>query len=311
MAHHILRPERRTLHGHFSPDLPPVLTIAPGDTVRCSTLDANWGLEPYKGGVYGPRREFEGRAAGLDDGHPLIGPIAISGAQPGLTLAVDILHLRPGTWGFTMGGGWPNPTNNRLGISTGGVVHDWRLDPDIMTGRNHVGHSVRLRAFMGVMGMPPPAPGIHSTIPPRVWGGNMDCKELVVGSTLYLPIPVAGGLFSVGDGHAAQGDGEISSTAIECPMEEVDLRFDLREDFPVTTPVANTPAGWVTMAFDADLNEAAFAALEAMLALMGRLYKLERFDAVALASVVVDLRVTQMVNEVCGVHAVLPHGSIR
>jgi acetamidase/formamidase len=177
-----------------------------------------------------------------------------------------------------------------------------------MMGRNHLGQTAALRPFMGIMGMPLNEPGIHSTVPPRITGGNLDCKELVVGSTLYLPIEVAGGLFSTGDGHAAQGDGEIGGTAIECPMDLVELKFHLRDSFPVKTPVAKTPVGWLTMGFHASLNEAAFMAVEAMLTLMEHLYQLDRLEVVALASHAVDLRVTQIVNEIPGVHAILPHG---
>src|SRR5258708_28174351 len=99
---------------------------------------------------------------------------------------------------------------------------------------------------MGVRGMPPADPAQHTTQPPRVTGGNLDCKELVAGSTLYLPIAVPGGLFSVGDGHAAQGDGEVCVTAIECPMERVELTFELEPDLHLTTPRAHTPACWIT-----------------------------------------------------------------
>lgn len=108
----------------------------------------------------------------------------------------------------------------------------------------------------GVYGMPPAKPGVHSTIPPRPTGGNIDCKELIAGSTLYLPIEVEGGLFSTGDGHVAQGDGEVSITAIECPMERVDLSFEVLDDMPLSTPIAKTAAGWVTMGFHEDLDEA-------------------------------------------------------
>ena len=138
----------------------------------------------------------------------------------------------------------------------------------------------------------------------------MDCKELVAGSTLYLPIPVPGALFSVGDGHALQGDGEVCGTAIECPMERVDLTFRLREDLRLTTPRANTAAGWITLGFHEDLDEAIMIALSAMLDVMCEQYGLQRPDALALASLVVDMRITQLVNGVRGVHAVLPHGAI-
>ncbi len=309
-AIHTLNAERVSLHGHFSNDLPPVLTIDPGDSVRFQCLDANWGLEPYNG-VDIHRRQFEGRDPELDSGHALTGPVAIRGAKPGMTLAVHVNSLQVGAWGTTMAGGWPNPWNERLGITQQGVFHVWTFNHAAQTARNQHGHTVAIRPFMGVMGMPPAESGIHSTIPPRRTGGNIDCKELVAGSTLYLPVEVEGGLFSVGDGHAAQGDGEVSITAIECPVECADLTFDLRDDFRLDMPIARTPTGWVTMGFHTDLDEALVIALEAMLALLHRLHGLERLDALALASVTVNFHVTQVVNQVRGVHAVLPHGAIR
>lgn len=308
---HHLEPSRSTLHGHFSPDLAPVLTIDPGDTVHFRTLDANWGFESYTAGKGIERQEFEGRVSPEDDGHALTGPIAIRGAKPGMTLEIQIGAIVPGTYGACLTGGWPSAMNERLGIVNDPVIHVYDLNTDTMTGRNQHGHTVTLRPFMGVMGVAPDSPDQHSTIPPRVWGGNMDCKELVTGSTLYLPIGVEGGLFSTGDGHAAQGDGESGGTAIECPMERVELTFYLRDDLPLTTPIAKTPAGWLTLGFHEDLDEAAMIALEAMFALMGRQFGIGRVDAIALTSVVVDLRVTQIVNGVKGVHALLPFGALR
>ncbi len=301
-----LEPDERTLHGTFSREHAPVLTIDPGDAVRYRTLDGNWGLEPYTPGSATPRREFPHHA-----GHALVGPVAVRGAKPGMTLAVDIGAIVPGTYGATLPGGYASAVNDRLGLSADRSLHAWTLDPQAMVGHNQQGFSVALRPFMGVMGMPPDEPGQHSTIPPRFCGGNIDCKELVSGSTLYLPIAVEGGLFSTGDGHAAQGDGEVGGTAIECPMERVDLTFRLDETLRLTTPIANTPAGWVTMGFHASLDEAAMIALDAMFELMQRFYGLKRIDAAALASVAVDLRVTQIVNRLRGVHALLPHGAIR
>lgn len=226
-------------------------------------------------------------------------------------LEVRIDAVVPGCWGTTFAGGRPSPYNRRYGTVGRQTVHRWELDPVAGTGRNQHGHTVALRPFLGVLGMPPPEPGRHSTIPPRTHGGNLDCRELVGGSTLYLPVPVDGALLSVGDGHAAQGDGEVSGTAIECPMERVDLTVDVRDDWELLTPVAHTPAGWVTMGLGDTLDDAAFAALEAMFALLGRLHGVSHDDAVALASVAVHLRVTQIVNEVVGVHAVLPPGALR
>ena len=197
MAVHRIEPERQTLHGQFSRDFPPVLTIDPGDTVCFRTLDAGWHLEPpIAPGV--PGRKFAPRIERRDNGHALCGPIAVRGAKPGMTLEVQINVVQPGTWGWTFAGGWPSELNKRLGVAEGPeYLLSWKLDTDAMIGRNQYGRTVALRPFMGVMGMPPDETGMHSTWPPRVWGGNIDCKELVVGSTLMLPIPVPGALFSV------------------------------------------------------------------------------------------------------------------
>jgi acetamidase/formamidase len=304
-----LEPDSRTLHGYFSRDFPPVLTIDPGDSVRLRTLDSGWSAGPFTGGNYRDRPRAPEYETGM--GHALVGPVAVRGARPGMVLEVRVDAVVPATWGNCVAGGWSTTFNERYGITESGVVHSWELDRDSMTGRNQHGHTVALRPFLGVMGMPPPEPGRHSTIPPRTHGGNLDCKELVAGSTLYLPVPVDDALFSVGDGHAVQGDGEVSGTAIECPMERVELTIGLRDDLTLTGPQARTPAGWLTMGLGDTVDDAAFMALEAMFALLGRLYGVSRPDAVALASVAVDLRVTQIVNRVVGVHAVLPPGAIR
>jgi acetamidase/formamidase len=307
---HTIEPVREALHGHFSRELLPVLTIAPGDTVRFRTLDAGWNLEQRRSVRYEDHPpKFEPRDPELDAGHALCGPVAIQGAEPGMALAVRIDDLRVGTWGWTAAGGWQSPVNDRLRVSDEpGTFLLWTLDPDAQTGRDQHGHTLPLRPFMGVMGLAPAEPGRHPTPPPRITGGNIDCKELVVGSTLYLPVAVSGALFSTGDGHALQADGEASTTAIECPVERVDLTFDLRPDLYLTTPRAHTPVGWLTFGFHEDLDEAMLLALDAMLDLMGELHGLERREALGLASLIVDFRITQVVNGVRGVHAVLPHG---
>jgi acetamidase/formamidase len=180
-----------------------------------------------------------------------------------------------------------------------------------MTGTNQHGHTIALKPFMGVMGMPPDEAGFLSTAPPRYCGGNLDCKELVAGTTLYLPIAVHGGLFSVGDGHAVQGDGEVCVTAIECPMERVSLTFSLQESQTIATPRARVKDGWITLGLDEDLDEACFKALEEMLNLMGELHGLDRKTALGLASLAVDMRITQIVNGTQGVHAVLRDDALR
>jgi acetamidase/formamidase len=296
--------ERRTLHGHFSRDLPAVLTIDSGDTVAFSCLDAGWNVEPG--------RKFEPREGELDDGHALIGPIELRDARAGQLLEVRIDEVRVGSWGATFAGGWSTPLNDRLEVSEGdGSVVRWSLDASKGIGRDGEGREVDLRPFPGVLGMPPPEPGIHSTGPPRKWGGNIDCKELVAGTTLFLPVPIDGALFSAGDGHARQGDGEVSQTAIECPLDRLELTLSIHEEPVLQTPVARIPEAWLTLGLAEDLDEAAAIATDAMLGLMGRELGLGRRDALALASVVVDLRVTQIVNGVKGVHAVLRDDAIR
>ncbi|MFY1632923.1 acetamidase/formamidase family protein [Solwaraspora sp. WMMB335] len=306
---HILEPDSRTLHGYFSPDYPPVLTVDPGDTVTLRTLDCWWSAGPYQGGRHDDRPRVTSYRPGF--GHALVGPIAVRGARPGTTLSVRIDEVVPAAWGTTLAGAGLTPHDQRYGIAGAETVHRWQLNPTGSTGRNQFGHTVALQPFLGVLGLPPAQPGEHSTIPPRRCGGNLDCKDLVAGSTLLLPVTVDGALFSAGDGHAAQGDGEICGTAIECPMDRVRLTFDLIEDQPLTGPVARVDGAWLTFGLGDTLDAAAADALDAMITMLTRRYDLARGDAVALASVVVDVRVTQIVNKVVGVHARLADDAIR
>ena len=303
--------ERRTLHGHFSRDLEPVAAVRPGDVIRFATLDAGWGLEPPR--EDGSQRErFSPLDEGLDAGHALIGPVAVLSAVAGQTLEVGIEEVRVGPFGFSVAGGWSTPLNERLGVAEGETrVLAWELDADAGVGRDRDGREVSLAPFLGVLGMPPPEPGVHETGPPRAWGGNLDCKELVAGTKLFLPIPVDGALFSAGDGHALQGDGEVSSTAIECPLERAQLSLSLRDDLELAAPIARTRDSWLAFGLGESLDEAVGNAVESMLMLMERELGLEKRDALALASLVVDLRITQVVNGVQGVHAVLRDDAIR
>jgi acetamidase/formamidase len=280
---HELPLERRTLHGHFSRDLEPVVTVDPGDSVAISVPNAGWRVDS------GDR--FEPIDEELDTGHALAGPVEVRGARAGQTLAVRIDEVRPGPWGVTFG----NEHEVRWELA-GSLARSGRF-------------TVATQPFLGVVGMPPPEAGIHSTIPPRRWGGNIDCKELVAGTTLFLPIPVEGALVSAGDMHAAQGDGEVSRTAIECPGRAT-LTLDLRDE-RLEWPRARTADSWIAFGFGDDLDEAAKVATDAMLGLLQELHGVSRDEALALASVVVDLRVTQVVNEVLGVHAVLRDDALR
>jgi acetamidase/formamidase len=277
VAVHELPLDASVLHGHFSPELPPVLTIDAGDSVRFSTPDAGWNVAPGER-LEAPESEYKG--------HSLAGPIEVRGARVGQTLAVRIDEVRPAAFGTTYGG--------KLKV-------DWELDGGV--GRA-LGRTVELAPFLGVLGMPPAESGRHSTGPPRRSGGNIDCKELVAGTTLFLPIPLDGALFSAGDGHALQGDGELSGTAIETPVA-AQVTLDVRDDLPLEWPAARIEGAWLTFGFNRSLGMAARIAADGMITLMRREHGLKKDEATALASVVVDLRVTQIVNGQQGVHAVL------
>lgn len=309
---HKLNLENKNLHGSFNNEYRPIITVDSGDSIQLKTLDIQWG---YSASKQEERMIFESRENEEIPKHPIIGPIAIRGANPGMVLEVRVNELVPGWYGRNWAGGVPNWQNEKLGLTnTEKLQVDWELDSTTMAGKAKIGDQlfhVGLSPFLGLMGVAPAEPGLHSTTPPRYCGGNIDCKELVRGSSLYLPIAVDGALFSLGDGHALQGDGESSGTAIECPMDFVDITLTVRDDMQLNMPRANTPAGWITFGFNEDLNEAAAVALDEMVILMQQFYGIEKVQATALASVAVDLRVTQVVNGVKGVHALLPHGVIR
>ena len=302
MTAHKLDPAPETTADVFSPEHTPVLDIEPGDTVVVRSLDALGYLARQTApGQEQPKMFPAGR------GHCLTGPIRVRGAEPGDTLALRLIDLRPDPWGWTTAAHLDTPVTRRLGIEKGppGWLL-WDLDPDAGRGTCNLGLSRQLGPFLGVMGLSPAEPGEHSTIPPRAaCGGNIDCKELVAGSTLYLPIPVDGALFSAGDGHALQGDGEVAGPALECPMEAAELEFHLRPDLAFARARAHTPRGWITFGFHDSLDEATAFALADMLDLLDERLGCGRREALALASLVVDLHVTQIVNGVRGVHAMV------
>ena len=268
--------------GFFSRDYQPVVTVDAGEPVVFSALNAGWRWDEQ---IEEPQPDGAG--------HALFGPIEVRGARAGATLVVHIDEVVPRSWGATFA---PD------------VKLVWSLEADTWTSER--GARVPAAPFLGVIGMPPPEPGEHPTGPPRKWGGNIDCKLLVAGTTLYLPIPVDGALLLAGDGHGAQGDGEVSGTAIECPLERAQLRFELG-DLDLRSPIARIGDTWVAFGFDADLDLAAEQAMATMLDLMERERGLDRNHALALASVGVDLAITQIVNGVKGVHAVLRDDAFR
>ena len=189
MAIHTIEPDGSTVHGHFSKDLLPILEINSGDTVRFRTLEAGWSLEPPPKAGAGSATRIEPRVEGKDDGHCLCGPVAVCGAEPGMSLEIGIDRILPGTWGWSGAG-----ARSELAIDEDGwLPYLWQLDAAAMTGEDNDGHKLSLRPFLGVMGMPPDEPGDHGTGPPRHCGGNLDCKELVTGTRLFLPVAVTGG----------------------------------------------------------------------------------------------------------------------
>jgi acetamidase/formamidase len=270
-----------SVKGFFSRDYEPAATVDPGEPVVFAARNAGW------------RWDVEDEPERPDNaGHALEGPFEVRGARAGQTLLVQVDEVTPRPWGETFAHG------DRF---------TWRLDGDTwLLG----GHRVRAAPFLGVIGMPPPETGEHSTIPPRKWGGNIDCKLLVAGTTLYLPIPVDGAYVMAGDGHGAQGDGEVSGTAIECPLERAQLTFEL-SDLELRSPIARVDGAWLAFGFDEDLDLAAEQAMATMLDLMERELGVPRNEALALASVAVDLAVTQIVNQVKGVHAILRDDAFR
>ena len=291
----------------FSAAHEPAVTIDPGDTIVVRSLDAAGYLE---------RHEFPGDTSkpvmfpGDFRGHCVNRPVAVRGAAAGDMLAVRIVSLTPQPWGWTVSPATPDsPVARRLGL--GGGDPAWLLwDIDVAAGQATAnGRYTRpIAPFLGVTGVAPAGPGEHSTIPPRATaGGNIDCKELVAGSVLYLPVAVDGALLYLGDGHAAQGDGESCGTAIETGMT-TEAVVSLASDRPLATVHAQTPAGLVTFGFSADLNEAMGDALGAMVGWIASLYGTSPAEALALASTCADLRLTQVANVTWGVHALLPAG---
>lgn len=289
----------------FTAERDPVLRVAPGDTVTIRTLSAAGYTERQQRAGDHPPTLIDGRR-----GHCLVGPIAVEGARPGQVLAVRFDDLVPDDWGYTGSGGVDTPVNRALGLTQERGPLLWDIDAGTGVARNQLGLGVRTAPFLGVVGVPPEPTGEHSTIPPRpLGGGNIDCRELVAGSTLYLPVTVPDALLFVGDGHAAQGDGEVSGTAIECGMTTT-VRLSLLDEAPVDGIHADTPAGRITFGFDADLNAATTTALDRMVDWIAGLHAITRSEALAMASVAVSMRVTQVANRTWGVHALLPHDAI-
>ena len=273
--------------------IPPRLTIHSGDTVTFQTRDAADGhfrLDSTSADV--ATLNFRG--------HPLTGPVRVDGAQPGDTLQIDILDVQPGPFGWTA----ILPGMGLLSEDFG-VPHllTWDLS-DGQYARFGDLARIPIEPFCGVMGLAVAEPGEHSTMPPRRTGGNFDIRQLVTGSTLYLPVEVEGALFSIGDAHAAQGDGEVCVSAIEM-SSTVNLRFEVHHNRSISEPQFKTPGSrfrgstgpaYVTTAHGPDLFASSQQAVRYMLDHLEREYRIAREDAYCLASVAVDLKISEIVD---------------
>ncbi|HZB91823.1 MAG TPA: acetamidase/formamidase family protein [Stellaceae bacterium] len=316
---HRLRCGPETVHwGYLSGAAEPVLRIAPGDTVTIDTVShegilADQGDPESFFARFGVPREavlsdlvavyVKVQHSGLGP-HVVSGPIAVAGAEPGDVLAVHVLEATPrvpygvNTMRMNRGGLPEEFTLNRS------LVIPFDLDRGVAKFSERI--EVPLAPFFGIMATGPARSlGRVGSGPPGAFGGNIDLKDLTAGSTLYLPVHVPEALFMVGDGHAAQGDGEVDLTAIETSLTGT-FRIDLIKGKPLAWPRAETPTHWITLGLHESLDEAMKLAIRDCINFLSEEKGLARADAYALASIAVDFEVTQVVDGVKGIHAMIP-----
>ena len=295
----------KTCHwGFFDATLPPIVTVSSGDEVTMNTVSGGPNVLPGEG-FHIPPELLEIHAGGLPamPGHILTGPVAVEGAMPGDVLQIDILDVKlRQDWGYN----FIRPLAGTLPQDFA-QTHHTTIPLDAARGEATLpwGAKLPLAPFFGVMAVAPPAAwGRISTIEPRAHGGNLDNKELVAGSTLYLPVMAEGGLFSCGDGHGAQGDGEVCVTAIETALQGR-FRLTIRRDMDVTYPEAETPTHLITMGMHPDLDVCVEIALRRMITLLSDRLGISRAEAYMFCSLAGDLRITQTVNREKGVHMMM------
>ena len=291
-----------TIHQHqchfgWNKDNPPVARIAPGETVQFNPVDSSGGQLTIKSTV--------ADIPGLDFGkvNPVAGPIYVEGAEPGDAIKVTLLHFAPSGWGWTAN----IPGFGLLADQfKDPALHIWKYDAQTLEPAMYgPGGRVPLKPFCGTIGLAPAEAGLHSIVPPRRMGGNMDIRDMSSGTELYLPVEVAGGLFSVGDTHATQGDGEVCGTAIESPCS-LAAKFELIKNANLAFPRFTTPGpvsrhldlkGYeVTTGIGPDLMAGAKAAVSGMIDLLSARYKMNPVDAYMLCSVCGDLRISEIVD---------------
>lgn len=297
--------------GYYSASAKPVLTVRSGDTVRVQTVSSCGSPERLeKAGV--PAQEIPQYNRDIYNqvkdkgpgGHILTGPIAVEGAEPGDVLEVDIQKIDLDV-PFAC---------NVFGPKSGFLPGDFPysrykiipLDRDRMLARFAPGIDIPLRPFFGSMGVAPtPAEGRINSAPPGNYAGNMDNKELVAGTALFIPVHAKGALFEVGDGHAGQGNGEVDITAMETLLSGT-FKFVLHKDQHLAWPRAETASDYISMGFDPDLKTATQLAVRNMIDFLVTEKHLSRDEAYMLSSVAVDLDITQLVDGSVGVHAMCP-----
>ena len=291
-----------TIHDHqchfgWNRDNPPVIRIAPGETVEFHPVDSSGG-QLTQGSTLADLKALE-----FSKVNPVAGPVFIEGAVPGDAIKVTLLGFTPSGWGWTAN----IPGFGLLADQfKDPALHIWKYDAaSLSPAMFGPGGRVPLKPFCGTIGLAPAEAGQHSVVPPLRMGGNMDIRDMAEGTELYLPVEVAGGLFSVGDTHACQGDGEVCGTAIESPCS-VAARFELVKGANLAFPRFSTPGpvsrhldakGYeVTTGIGPDLMEGARAAVSGMIELLARRYNMNAVDAYMLCSVCGDLRISEIVD---------------
>lgn len=296
--------------GHYDAAAKPVLRIRSGDTVVFETLLTNSPAGLEKNGVppdqvqQSLRDVFDHVSDRGPGGHILTGPVFVEGAEPGDVLEIHLKKISlaiPYAYnGFRYGAGI---LTDEFPYSRTKIIP---LDREHMTARFAPGVTIPLRPFFGSMGVaPPPGFGRYDSTPPTIIGGNMDNKELVEGTTLFLPVWTPGALFEIGDGHAGQGNGEVDVTAMETSLVG-ELEFVVRKDMKLSYPRAETPTHYIAMGFDDDLSIAAHKAVREMVDFLVAEKRLSRDDAYMLTSVAGDVDVTEVVDRNKGVHVMMP-----
>jgi len=302
-AHHILNPTPSTVHwGHFDAKIPARIEVDSGDTVVIDTV-SGWGDVMDESLFREDHLEIVQKMKPLLGPHILTGPVAVRGAMPG-----DVLEVRIKAIELTVDWGW-----NIIRPLRGTLPEDFPnfekrtlpLDRKTMTSKLPWGPTVPLQPFFGILATAPrPEYGMISSVEPREFGGNVDCKEYVPGTSLFLPVFVPGANFSAGDGHAVQGDGEVCLTALETCLKGT-FELVVRKDIKLDMPRAITPTHYITIGLDQDLDNAAKQALRDMIAWLVQMEGWTPSEAYVFCSLACDLHVTQTVDGNKGIHAMV------